>query len=406
MSSLFHIGTIPMVQSSQGFVTADDASGVNTGIRVTIIDPDISLTDFSVSDDRFELVADGSQRAFLKLKVGQSLCEETSVNIIYNYAFHTDEGTTGYIEMPLSFTISMYTDGDFIHGYSGDDTLNGGAGDDKMYGVEGDDTLSGGAGDDNIIGGLGDDTIYGGVGDDRLDGDGTTRDISEGGDDTLYGGDGDDDLFGHAGDDTLYGGDGDDYLSGNIGDDILYGDAGDDRLSGSRGDDQLYGGAGDDRLNGSYGDDRLYGNAGDDTLYGGAGKDWLLGGVGADTFVLGIGGDTVVDFNPSHIPVNLGGISFSGDGDKIRIDSFTGTMPATVESLLTATNLRVVKGHISVGDVTYSTADDATTENTAIYRGNTLLMVLEDFDADLTLDMFDLPYAMNCTTFGVRLTQV
>ena len=393
MSSMFHIGTIPMVQSSQGFVTADDASGVNTGIRVTIIDPDISLTDFSVSDDRFELVADGSQRAFLKLKVGQSLCEETSVNIIYNYAFHTDEGTTGYIEMPLSFTISMYTDGDFIHGYSGDDTL------------------SGGAGDDNIIGGLGDDTIYGGVGDDRLDGDGTTYDISEGGDDTLYGGDGDDDLFGHAGDDTLYGGDGDDYLSGNIGDDILYGDAGDDRLSGWRGDDHLYGGDGDDILYSGDGDDRLYGNAGDDTLYGGegddwligalgddtlyggAGKDWLLGGVGADIFVLGTGGDTVVDFNPSHIPVNLGGISFSGDGDKIRIDSFTGTMPATVESLLTATNLRVVKGHISVGDVTYSTADDATTENTAIYRGNTLLMVLEDFDDDLTLDMFDLPNA-------------
>ena len=411
MSSMFHIGTIPMVQSSQGFVTADDASGVNTGIRVTIVDPDISLTDFSVSDDRFELVADGSQRAFLKLKVGQSLCEETSVNIIYNYAFHTDEGTTGYIEMPLSFTISMYTDGDFIHGYSGDDTLNGGAGDDKMYGVEGDDTLSGGAGDDNIIGGLGDDTIYGGVGDDRLDGDGTTYDISEGGDDTLYGGDGDDDLFGHAGDDTLYGGDGDDYLSGNIGDDILYGDAGDDRLSGWRGDDHLYGGDGDDILYSGDGDDRLYGNAGDDTLYGGegddwligalgddtlyggAGKDWLLGGVGADIFVLGTGGDTVVDFNPSHIPVNLGGISFSGDGDKIRIDSFTGTMPATVESLLTATNLRVVKGHISVGDVTYSTADDATTENTAIYRGNTLLMVLEDFDDDLTLDMFDLPNA-------------
>ena len=411
MSSMFHIGTIPMVQSSQGFVTADDASGVNTGIRITIIDPDISLTDFSVSDDRFELVADGSQRAFLKLKVGQSLCEETSVNIIYAYAFHTYEGTTGYIEMPLSFTISMYTDGDFIHGYSGDDILNGGAGDDKMYGVEGDDTLSGGAGDDNIIGGLGDDTIYGGVGDDRLDGDGTTYDISEGGDDTLYGGDGDDALFGHAGDDTLYGGDGDDYLSGNIGDDILYGDAGDDRLSGWRGNDHLYGGDGDDILYSGEGDDRLYGNAGDDTLeggsgddwligwsgddtfYGGEGNDWLLGGIGADTFVLGVGGDTVVDFTPYHIAITSSGITSTPDnGDKIRIDSFTGTMPATVEALLTATNLRVVKGHISV-DGFNSDTDDATTENTAIYRGNTLRMVLEDFTQDLTLDMFDLPNA-------------
>ena len=393
-----------MVQSSQGFVTADDASGVNTGIRITIIDPDISLTDFSVSDDRFELVADGSQGLYLRLKAGQSLCQETSVNIIETYAINTYAGIK-YIETPWSFTISMYTDGDFIHGDSGDDTLNGGAGDDKIYGVEGDDTIDGGAGDDNIRGGDGDDTLYGGAGDDEL-GAGAGDDILYGGDgddylddsagnDKLYGGAGDDRLYSWDGNDHLYGGDGDDrlmVLSNNGGNSHLYGGAGDDTLFGGDGNDRLYGNAGDDYLAGRSGDDWLIGWTGEDTFYGGEGNDWLLGGIGADIFVLGVGGDTVVDFSPSGNLINLGGVDISGDGDKIRIDSFTGTMSATIESLLTAANLRVVKGHISV-DGFNSDTDDATTENTAIYRGNTLRMVLEDFTQDLTLDMFDLPYA-------------
>ena len=379
MTTLFRIDRLGR-DNIPGYVAANDASGANTGIRIAIIDPSISLTDFSVSDDRFELVADGSQGAYLSLKAGQSLDEETSVGIIHNYVAESTES----IERVTHVTIKIYDGGDFIHGDSSDDIFSGGDGDDRLWGEDGDDTLHGGAGDDALRGGAGDDTLDGGAGDDRLYG--------EDGDDTLRGGAGDDDLFAHEGDDTLEGGAGDDRLYGGDDNDRLEGGDGDDRLYGGAGDDRIYGNAGDDHLFGQTGDDWLIGWSGDDYLHGSYGNDWLLGGIGADVFVLGVGGDTVVDFNPSGNVISLFGNDFSGDGDKIRIDSFTGTMPATVEELLTATNLRVVKGHISV-DGTNSDTDNANKENTAIYRGNTLRMVLEDFDDDLTLDMFDLPNA-------------
>ena len=113
------------------------------------------------------------------------------------------------------------------------------------------------------------------------------------------------------------------------------------------------------------------------TLYGGDGKDYLRGGDDADIFVLGSENDTVVDFTP-------------GDGDKIRVDDFTGAMPGSIEAFLTTANLRVEKGHIKVEGFN-SGRDSTATENTAIYRGDTLLMVLEDFTDDLTLDMLTYP---------------
>ena len=248
-----------------------------------------------------------------------------------------------------------------IKGRDGNDTLYGGAGRDSISGRWGNDTIYGGAGDDKLYGGEGNDTIYGGDGYDRLYG--------GDGDDILYSGAGDDWISGYDGDDTIYGGAGNDSILGNEGDDVIYGGDGDDGIRGNEGDDVLYGGAGDDAL---VGDD------GDDTLYGGVGDDYLWGGDGADILVLGTGGDTVIEFTP-------------GDGDKIRVADFTGAIPGSVEAFLTAANLRLEKGHISVGED--SEYDSTTIENTAIYRGDTLLMVLKDFDADLTLDMFDLPNA-------------
>ena len=318
---------------------------------------------------------------------------------------------------------------DYLDGMDGDDTLSGGAGDDDLDGMDGDDTLYGGDGDDYLFGENGDDTLSGGAGDDYLYGDfykGAGDDILDGGsgDDDLWGGAGDDILDGGAGDDDLWGGAGDDILNGGSGDDDLWGGAGDDILDGGAGDDDLWGGAGDDILDGGAGDDdlwggggddildggagnddvrggnddgtlyggagndRLNGEGGDDTLYGGDGKDYLRGGDDADIFVLGSENDTVVDFTPS-------------DGDKIRVDDFSGAMPTTFEAFLTAANLRVEKGHIKVEGFN-SGRDSTATENTAIYRGDTLLMVLEDFTDDLTLDMFDLPNATanNAPTFA------
>ena len=274
---------------------------------------------------------------------------------------------------------------DTLYGGNDEDTLHGGTGDDILYGEDGNDRLYGNDGDDNLYGNAGNDMLHGGDGDDRLSGgadDDTLR--GDAGDDYLYGGTGNDYLYGNDGDDTLEGGggsdrldggDGADLLLGGGGDDHIYGDDGNDALTGGDGDDRLDGGAGEDTLYGDAGDDRLDGGDGDDTLSGADGTDTLTGGAGADIFMLGSDSDTVVDFTPN-------------DGDKIRMDDFTGVMPATMESFLTAANLRVEKGHISVDGL------NASTQNTAIYKGDVLLMVLEDFTDDLTLDMFDLPNAM------------
>ena len=167
-----------------------------------------------------------------------------------------------------------------------------------------------GSDDDNII--------HGGDNDDTIDG--------NGGNDTLYGGDGHDKLYGNAGDDTIYGGDGKDAIFGSAGDDIIHGGDGNDSLIGGVGADTIYGGAGIV--------DHIYGNDGDDILYGGAGDDFLNGQGGADIFALNAddaGADLLRDFTPS-------------DGDKIRVDAFTGAIPESVEALLAATNLRVKKG--------------------------------------------------------------
>ena len=217
-----------------------------------------------------------------------------------------------------------------------------------------------GSDDDNII--------HGGDNDDTIDG--------NGGNDTLYGGDGHDKLYGNAGDDTIYGGDGKDAIFGSAGDDIIHGGDGNDSLIGGVGADTIYGGAGIV--------DHIYGNDGDDILYGGDGDDFLNGQGGADIFALNAddtGADLVRDFIPS-------------DGDKIRVDAFTGAIPESVEALLAATNLRVEKGHITLPNPRAdSHSDSKTTENTAIYSGDKLVMVIEDFEDDLTLDMFDLPNA-------------
>ena len=211
---------------------------------------------------------------------------------------------------------------------------------------------------------------------------------------TLNGTDGADAIYGYGDADILRGAGGDDGLYGDAGDDILFGDAGDDTLYGGRGRDSLVGGIDNDILYGDGGWDALSGGEGDDTLYGGSDSDQLHGNEGADIFVLrtdASGSDGVIDFTPS-------------DGDKIRIEEFDGKMPETLDALLTAVNLRVQKGHIRPGGL-QSADDDSEIINTAIYKvvddgDDVLLMVLEDFTDDLTLDMFDLPNINQAPAFA------
>ena len=507
------MSTLTIYARGIGYVAADDASGANTGIYISIGDPSISITDFLVSDDRFEVVEDSGQWT-LRLKAGESLPYEATNSHYLTIQVTDSAGNTGTVETTV---VVISTEGYVIHGSDSDGILYGGDDNDYLFGGAGSERLYGGAGDDQLHGSGGENILYGGSGNNRLNGlgrdtyvlntDATGTDtlqtfspydlwsdfnekirvyvddamgidtldelyeaanlrvekghisagepystdndgklntaiykgdtlimviedfkhdltldmfdvvagsladfrdsITSGEDDVLNGGSGDDTIRGSAGDDTIDGGSGDDKirgrggddaisgssgdddLHGGSGDDTIYGDSGDDTLRGKTGDDRLYGGSGDDTLYGKVGNDTLYGgagddelrgNKGDDTLYGGSGDDTLSGGKGADIFVLNTDAtdaDTIIDFK-------------ARDGDKIRVDGFTGTIPDSVEAFLTAANLRVEKGHISVDGVN-SYTDRASKENTAIYSGDTLLMVLEDFTADLTLDMFDLP---------------
>ena len=183
-------------------------------------------------------------------------------------------------------------------------------------------------------------------------------------------------IRGNSGDDTIYGGTGDDLLYGGEDSDTLYGEAGRDELRGGAGDDILYGGTENDTLYGGSKDDGM------DTLYGGGGSDFLRGGAGADIFVLNTydsGADKIIDFNPT-----IGG---AGEGDRIRIYVDNPTSISTIAALFNDAGLRVEKGQITVSGVS-NYFDSTTDDNTGIYKGNVLVMVLEDFDDDLTVDMF------------------
>jgi cyclophilin family peptidyl-prolyl cis-trans isomerase len=155
--------------------------------------------------------------------------------------------------------------------------------------LEGDDTIT--LGSDvvaaRVEGGAGDDTITGSSGNDELNG-----------------GDGDDVIDGRLGNDSITGGDGDDYLAGGLGlsvddetadegyfdRDTIRGGDGNDTLTGGLDVNLLFGDDGDDLLNGSGSRDDLEGGAGNDRLRGFGNDDSLVGGDGADT-LLGDDGD-------------------------------------------------------------------------------------------------------------------
>ncbi|HEY8572327.1 calcium-binding protein [Phenylobacterium sp.] len=58
--------------------------------------------------------------------------------------------------------------GEWLVGYSSDDTIYGNGGDDTAEGVHGSDIIDGGDGNDTIVGGTGTDWLTGGLGADRF----------------------------------------------------------------------------------------------------------------------------------------------------------------------------------------------------------------------------------------------
>ncbi len=147
-------------------------------------------------------------------------------------------------------------------------------------------------------------------------------------------------------------------------------------------------------LTGNASANMLTGGAGDDTLNGGAGADVLIGGAGNDIFVLETNGsnratDVVTDFAAT---------------DKIQID-LTPTHLAVVNSLGSdavkfemAKNLAALKIANNSNYATCNTSNDATINDTVITHDNgtantaddVVVMVLEDWTADLTFSQLDL----------------
>ncbi|MBC6443773.1 MAG: hypothetical protein GDA53_11840 [Rhodobacteraceae bacterium] len=272
-------------------------------------------------------------------------------------------------------------EGDWIQGFSGNDTLTGDDTDDTLDGGPGNDTLNGGGGADRLDAGYGTDILNGGAGNDLL---GFGGDLLDGEQDTVDGGPGRDridytnvlyfavhvDLSTGLATDTdgtqtvlhdiirnienIVGGDLDDTLTGDTGNNHIRGDAGADTLDGGAGRDtaSYYGStAGVDVNLGTTADtdgyvtarggdaqgdklrnfENLVGSDHNDTLTGDAGNNRLKGAGGADTLDGGAGRDRAIyKGSDAGVSVSLvsGATNTGGDaaGDVLRnIENLVGS---------------------------------------------------------------------------------
>ena len=278
---------------------------------------------------------------------------------------HTGLGSGGEAEG------DTYTNVEFVHGSTHNDTLIGDNGTNRLVGHNGDDHLIGGAGNDWLIGGRGADLLDGGAGIDTAEYDWSTSGVTvnlaagtgEGGyadgdvlqnienlsgsfyNDRLTGDSGSNRLNGSKGDDRLDGGGGDDILIGGEGADLLIGGSGNrdvadyseassaiavdlavgGHLGEAEGDrfdgvEYVYGSNFDDLIIGDAGTNRLVGNDGDDRLVGGGGNDIFLGGAGADTIDGGEGNRDALDFRDGTagigVDLQTGGFAGEAAGDR------------------------------------------------------------------------------------------
>ena len=229
----------------------------------------------------------------------------------------------------------------------------------------------------------------------------TTHGASEA-DDTIIGAHNHDTINALGGDDIVRGHRGNDAIYGGAGDDSITGDAGGDFLAGEAGDDTLKGGADNDYILGGAGSDRIEGGAGDDIIAGGSGFDRISGGAGDDRFILNVENpagdinnvDAVSDFTRTN--GNFDRIRVLVEGDPFAIDSIT--------KLQEATGIYWIKANRNLpGD---SDNDENTADIAFYHKRGTLadisddafLMLLQDYDADLTLAHFELAVKANANS--------
>ena len=322
------------------------------------------------------------------------------------------DGTDNDDEYDYVLNIEAY----HLIGGAGHDTLSGGQKNDRLIGGEGDDVLNGGGGHDVLHGGAGTDlavfdyqdasqaiaievTHTTGWAQNAL---GVWQNTGTGDFGRLFvnlDGRGPLDYYNYlSGIEKLYvhGTIRDDYLEGGTTQDEIHGGNGRDRIWGEIGDDILRGGDGKDKLYGGGDNDVLQGGKGDDVLQGGSGQDVLKGGQGDDVFGLGIAGggiDRVEDFSNG---TNSGWLAYRGTNlggdDKIQINTKNGD-EATLNDLMIAAHIRWTN-NTDIG-TTHTTNTDLAdtviydTKGTNNISDDEMLMILQDFSADLTMNMFE-----------------
>ncbi len=196
------IGDVTDTNASANTIHELDGAGTQVGITAFADDPNGDAVTYTLSDDRFEIDADGNvtiaDHAFFDSEI------ENSIDLTITAT--SSDGS----ESSESFSIAVTGDYDVTYTDTDESNTGSGAGYDYTYkldGAGGDDVIEGGSNNDRIEGGTGNDNISAGDG----------RDL-------IFGGDGHDNISGGAGDDVIIGGLGNDNLSGGDGSDLfMYG---------------------------------------------------------------------------------------------------------------------------------------------------------------------------------------
>ncbi len=207
------VGAVSDTDGTANTIHETSSAGTQVGITAFADDPNGDAVSYTVSDDRFEVGADGvvtvADHAFFDSYA------ESSIDLVVTAT--SADGSAS------SETFSISVTGEYDNTVIGNDYSNsfsGSSGSYEVYGLGGDDNITTGDYNDLIDGGTGNDVI-----------------TSGGGNDLIFGQSGSDNISAGAGDDVIIGGTGNDNMSGGDGSDLFMYGLGD-------GNDAIYGGAG------------------------------------------------------------------------------------------------------------------------------------------------------------------
>ena len=207
------VGAVTDTNGAANTVQETAAAGTQVGITASAADQDGDTVTYTLSDDRFQIDADGvvtvADHAFFDSETESSIAltvtaisadgsessESFSVSVTggYDASANGDDASNGIYVSGQSYNVSGFGGDDNISTGDYNDRIDGGLGNDNISSGAGDDLILGGDGHDNINAGAGNDVIIGGTGNDNISG-------GDGSDLFMYGlGDGSDTIHGGAG---------------------------------------------------------------------------------------------------------------------------------------------------------------------------------------------------------------